>query len=613
MNNCRMKIMIIAFAVFCICPKVQAQEDSKGTIVTDGFAFPTVTQNIPAFPTAVGFGKYATGGRGGRVVTVTNLLDDVSDPPAGSLRWAVNQYPGEPLTVVFNVSGWIMLKDILRVTHKGGITIAGQTSPGEGITLYPRELSFNAAENVIVRNIRVRCGSHSWNGTDIINGATIVDQALCTENTIQLIIDHCSFGWSAEEIITNTNSHFQTYSYNLIHEGLYDAGHHKGARSYGVCWGGSQSTFSHNMLTNCNSRSPRFNAAIDYDYMTYYEFVNNVNYNWGRYNSCYGGECKSTSKRFYAYEANLLNNYWKPGPATKKSVADKNLYFFTQSEGTHPSYWYVHGNIMDGNSEKSADNSKGVTMSSTGVLVDTMLVPHRFLTASDGTDYSFDVKAYTLAGTMQTADDAYQDVLGKVGCIHRDSIERRLVRECREGTSTFIGSLGSPGILDDPDQAEVTMNADGTTYCRVAEESLTRADGWDSDGDGMPDAWETANGFDKGNSSDGNYINAEGYTALEKYLCELMGEQINGPFGSPNDIRAKHTLQFGWQLNGNTLNVKSEGLRHVHLFSTNGICVAEETSVSGSVSISVGGIAKGVYILWATDSQGNRNAVKITL
>ena len=115
-------------AVFGCFTAVQAQDDVRGTTVTEGFAYPTATQNIPAFPTAVGFGKYVTGGRGGHVVRVTNLLDDVDNPPEGSLRWAVNQYPGEPITVVFDVSGWIYLKDVLEVKHKGGITIAGQTA-----------------------------------------------------------------------------------------------------------------------------------------------------------------------------------------------------------------------------------------------------------------------------------------------------------------------------------------------------------------------------------------------------------------------------------------------------------------------------------------------------
>ena len=198
-------------------------------------------------------------------MTVTNLLDEPSNPPEGSLRWAVNQYPGEPVTVVFNVLGWIILKDILRIRHKGGLTIAGQTAPGEGITLDPRGISFNSAGdesvNVIMRNIRVRCGSRAWDGQmlDVSNP----EQTLGTENAYNLIIDHCTFGWSGEELCTNSNSFFQTYSYNIFHEGLYDAGHKKGSRGYGVCWGGSANTFTHNLLAHNLRRSPRFSASVN--------------------------------------------------------------------------------------------------------------------------------------------------------------------------------------------------------------------------------------------------------------------------------------------------------------------------------------------------------------
>ncbi len=177
------------------------------------YDYPTATQNIPAFPTAEGFGKFATGGRGGRVVTVTNLEDDPTTPPVGSLRWALAQYPDEPITVVFNCSGWIILKDVLRVTRTAGLTIAGQTAPGEGITLYPRMFSINGAKNIVVRNMRFRTGSHGWDGSDLVKDAELVDQALCAENTEQVIFDHCTFGWSAEEIVNNQCCHFHTFQY----------------------------------------------------------------------------------------------------------------------------------------------------------------------------------------------------------------------------------------------------------------------------------------------------------------------------------------------------------------------------------------------------------------
>lgn len=122
-----MKRFIILLALFAgVCSTISAQDDVIGTEANGVFAYPRANQKTLAFPTAMGFGKFTSGGRGGHVVRVTNLEDDISNPPVGSLRWAVNQHPGEPITVVFDVSGWIILKDILRIRHKGGITIAGR-------------------------------------------------------------------------------------------------------------------------------------------------------------------------------------------------------------------------------------------------------------------------------------------------------------------------------------------------------------------------------------------------------------------------------------------------------------------------------------------------------
>ena len=606
------KFLVLSALAFGVSAAASAQDDVKGTTVTENFAYPSATQNIPAFPTAMGFGKYTTGGRGGHVVRVTTLEDDADNPPVGSLRWAVAQHPGEPVTVVFDVSGWIILKDELRIRHKGGLTIAGQTAPGEGITLYPRGISFNSAGdenvNVIMRNIRVRCGSRAWNGEmlDLENP----EQTLGTENAYNLIIDHCTFGWSAEEICTNSSSFFQTYQYSIFHEGLYDAGHKKGSRGYGVCWGGGASTFTHNLLTNNNSRSPRFAASVDYDHLTYYEFVNNVNYNWGRYNSCYGGDNKGTSPRFNGYLANIMNNYWRVGPATRKNVAEDKLLMFTQGGGKKSSYFHVSGNKIDSRDDITADNSKGVTLDDYGHLVDNILVPVKFYTQN----YSFDINAYTLLNSLETADQALQSVLQKSGCIVRDSIERRLIRECKDGTATFGGSWktdGIYGIIDDPIDAEMTMNADGTTYCRVALPSESRPDGWDTDGDGMPDEWETANGFNPSDPSDGNYINAEGYTALEKYLCGIMGEEIKGQFGSATSIRTEHAVKFDIQVEGSALKITSGAdIRTLHIFDDMGCCRLTDDLKSGENTVDISFLPKGVYIVWVTDGEGYRNAVK---
>lgn len=490
------------------------------------------TEALIAFPTAEGFGKFASGGRGGHVVTVTNLEDDVDNPPTGSLRWALNQYPDEPITVVFNVSGWIILKDVLQTKRSAGLTIAGQTAPGEGITLYPRMFSINGAKNVIVRNIRVRCGSKSYNGNDLIKDAEKVDQALCAENAENVIFDHCTFGWSAEEILNNQTTHYQTYSYCLLHEGLYDAGHHKGsARSFAAQWGGSQTTMHHNMIAHCASRSPRFQGARDTDYMVYDEYVNNVNFNWGNWGACYGGENNQTG-RYSSHEINFCNNYYRQGPATKKNISTSNLKFIRATAGSRVSNWHLSGNYMDGNTDITADNSKGFTVdgdTAMAVLQDEFIVPQKFFV-----NYEFDWATYTMKDKMQTAEEAYNDVLNNVGCITRDEIEQRIINECKNGTSTYGGSWksdGNYGIIDDPSDAEIVVNEDGTTYCSTAKASETRPDGWDTDGDGMPDSWETAHGLNP-NVADNNSLNDDGYTALEVYINSLMGETMDENFTS---------------------------------------------------------------------------------
>lgn len=501
------------------------------------YDFPKAWQATPAFPSAEGFGKFASGGRGGIVVTVTTLEDDAENPITGSLRWAVKQYPNEPITVVFNVSGWIILKDVLRINRSTGITIAGQTAPGEGITIYPRMMSINGAKNVIIRNMRFRNGSKGWDGSDLVKDIQgTLDQAMCAENAENVIFDHCTFGWSAEEIVNNQTSHLQTYQYCILHEGLYDAGHHKGsARSFGCQWGGGQSTFHHNMLIHNYSRSPRIQGARKSagDIVVYNEFLNNVIYNWGRQGAAYGGE-NDQDGAYSGHQVNYCNNYYKPGPATKRAITNPASYrFMSPSHATMVAEWHFSGNYMEGNATITADNNKGVVNENPTLikLLDHWLVPEVFYPG-----YRFDYEKYTYKDKMQTAEEAYQDVLAKVGCLTRDNIEKRLIKECTDGTATYGGTLGNGGIygiIDDPLDAEMEKNANGSYYF-PGEKKDIRPAGWDTDGDGMPDAWEDANGFDKNNAADGNYVNAEGYTALEKYLAELMGETIDGTFTAPD-------------------------------------------------------------------------------
>ena len=187
-----------------------------------------------AFPTAEGFGKFSKGGRGGQVVTVTTLEDDSIGNIQGSLRWALAQYPNEPLTVVFGVSGRIELKQELRV-KRDGLTLAGQTAPGDGICISGNKVNLGGSKNFIIRHLRFRTGQFDAAGN------VVAQNALGAENCENFIIDHCTFGWSVEENINTFDDKFHTVQWCIIHEGLYNAGHSKGARGYGMQWGAKAS------------------------------------------------------------------------------------------------------------------------------------------------------------------------------------------------------------------------------------------------------------------------------------------------------------------------------------------------------------------------------------
>lgn len=510
---------------------------SNQGVVSEAVAFKE-TVKLTAFPTAMGFGKYASGGRGGKVVAVTNLEDDGDTGNSsaggnipGSLRWALKQYPGEPLTVVFNVSGWIKLHAPLKV-KRDNLTIAGQTAPGEGITLYPRGFSINGSKNVIIRNIRSRCSSKGYNGDDVIKDASLVDQAFNAENAENVIVDHCTFGWSAEEVVNNQTSHYQTYSYCMVHEPLYDAGHHKGsARGFGAQWGGSQTTMHHNLMAHCNSRSPRFQGARDSDYIVYDEWMNNVNYNWGGWGACYGGENNQTG-RYSGHEINFCNNYYQPGPATKAAVSASNAKYIRATAGSAVSNWFLSGNVYNDNATVTADNSKGFAIDGSSDKVKLMsefIIPNNFFI-----NYEFDWADFTIKEKIQSATDAFSDVVANVGCIVRDGIETRICNETKNGTASHGGSyrnnMANSGIIDDPSDLtdEMTVESNGYISYKFEKKDARSAD-YDTDNDGIADAWERTHGLTVG-IDDHNYVNSEGYTALEVFCNSLMGEVMDASF-----------------------------------------------------------------------------------
>lgn len=485
----------------------------------------------PAFPTAEGYGMYATGGRGGLVVEVTNLEDNQANPPVGSLRWAFKQGKEtvsvngsdftelRPITIVFRVSGIIDLKGSDLRVKRNNFTLAGQTAPGDGICIRGGKVNFGGSENMIIRHLRFRMGL-AGDSTFIEGGA------LGIENAKKFIIDHCSFGWSGEENMTIYDNKMTTIQWCIVHEGLYASGHAKGARSYACQWGGETATYHHNLLAHNISRTPRFNGSKNTDVSVRYDYVNNVNYNWGKENSPYGAYIEIPNG---SWSANIVNNYYKPGPArpgTSSSFFVQSSYGTTMGD-TLIAKWHMSGNYMEGtaNSAKNTDNYLGLDA---GGYVGNG-VPQSMLIAEMPFDVPYKV-------TTETAHDAYNSVLAKVGAFPRDTVDRRIIHEVRTGTATGKGTSGkylnkdglsysnnpyygvAKGIIDNPVLA-FGMEASYPGY--LTYNTIT-----DDDKDGMDDAWELSNGMDPNDPTDRNKVTKSGYTVLEVYLNSLVNEKI---------------------------------------------------------------------------------------
>ncbi|MFC2186240.1 pectate lyase [Fulvivirgaceae bacterium LMO-SS25] len=410
-----------------------------------------------AFPGAEGFGKYTTGGRGGEVYVITNLEDD----GPGSLREAIRKK--HPRTIVFAVSGEIRLKSSLDINY-GDLTIAGQSAPGEGITLrdYPMKIK---GDNVIVRYMRFRLGDVSQTEDDAISSI---------RNT-NIIIDHCSMSWGTDESGSFYDNENFTLQWCILSESLNQSVHAKGEHGYGGIWGGKKATFHHNLLAHHNSRNPRFNGARYHKLPAeeLVDFRNNVIYNW-RGNSSYGGE---------EGQHNMINNYYKPGPATKSNKT-------RILEPYEPfGKFFVKGNFVEGAENVTSNNLLGVKDAETAIVNEPFRVA--------------DVETHT-------AENALLEVLSHAGASHfRDKIDARIIEETRTGKATN-GKLGD-GIIDSQEEVGGWLTITST------EAPL------DSDGDGIPDAWEKANKLNPNDPSDAVLFTLDkNYTNIEVYLNSLV-------------------------------------------------------------------------------------------
>ena len=435
-----------------------------------------------AFPGAEGYGKYTAGGRGGKVYVVTNLNDSGS----GSLREAV-EAEGTRI-VVFAVDGIIELKSPLRINNDN-ITIAGQSAPGDGICLKDYPLSINAS-NVIVRYIRVRVGDHYKQDSDGVGGGRYGQK--------NVILDHLSVSWSIDECLSIYKTENLTVQWCLVAHSLNKSKHTKGSHGFGGIWGGYKASFHHNLLANHASRNPRFSSV---DGTKWVDVRNNVIYNWD-YKSSYGGG--------HHAEINIVNNYYKPGPASKHT---RLLDVAEDATGRY----YVNGNVMVGDKEVTKDNRKGI-MDKPGKKYKSSLRNARSIQGispdaipTEGEETSTCLVDSPFPYEKITEDSphiAYKKVLAEVGCnFSRDAYDKEIIKHVKKGTA--FGSEN--GIINSQE------DVGGWPLLKKGKAPK------DTDNDGMPDYWEKKNGLNANDSSDSSiYSLNDSYTNIEMYLNGLI-------------------------------------------------------------------------------------------
>ena len=520
------------------------------TIMAAALVSAAALAQAPAFPGAEGHGRYVTGGRGGKVIHVTNL----NDSGTGSFREAVKS--GNRI-IIFDVAGVIALKSDLKIADN--ITILGQTAPSPGITL--RYYTVQPGNNNIIRFLRIRRGEEK----NINDGADATWQRQKTG----IIFDHCSFSWSIDEVASFYDNNNFTMQWCTVAESLTNPGHSKGAHGYGGIWGGKLASFHHNFVGHLMNRGPRFNGArygwtgytSNKDYDTYkwkntvqaenVDFRNCVMYN--AQGTCYGGPGGG--------QINIVNNYYKAGPSqglkettlnglkvdvstgkergSQDRITLVTLSTSSNSEKNHPEFFDMTSRyFINGNTTETTKGSVTKNQDWKGVIYD------KGVPSQNGEHYSPDAKNFygdnvahvTISGkscvkikmdapaptgdvTTHSAAEAFRKVLAYSGAsLYRDEIDARYMEEAMTGTAKYKGSISkSPGIIDK------VSDVNGYTESNFGKGS--RPADFDTDKDGIPDAWETANGLDPNDASDAlTYsLDSKGYyTNLEVYANSLV-------------------------------------------------------------------------------------------
>lgn len=420
---------------------------------------------LPAFPGAEGFGSATIGGRAGKVIHVTNLNNSGS----GSLRAATDETG--PRTVVFDVSGTIELWNPL-VIHDPFITIAGQTAPGDGITLKGATFGIDT-HDVVVRFIRSRMGEADKKSED----------AISIFSGYNIVLDHVSASWSVDEGLSPSgNLRDITVQWSTIAEPLVHSRHTKGDHGYGMllrATGGI--SLHHNLYAHADARNPRFGDNYFRGDAPTFDFRNNVIYGWGRIASGMVDGRMSV---------NYVNNYLKPGPDSSKRAP-----IVLTDKANEDTRFYVNGNIVVGRDTLTQDNGK---------LFATEDVK------SGKTGYTHATAEFTVPPVKTvSATEAYEQVLSQAGASvpKRDAVDERIVQQVRSGTGKLVDSPSDVG---------------GWPQLKSLPTPL------DTDQDGIPDEWEITHNLDPKNPADGNGSHASGYTWLEMYLNELVEKKLPG-------------------------------------------------------------------------------------
>lgn len=452
---------------------------------------------IPAFPGAMGGGKYVFGGRGGKVITVTSLEDD----GPGTLREACET--GGARIVVFNVAGIIRLKTPL-IVRAPYITIAGQTAPGDGICVAGESFWINT-HDVIIRHMRFRRGE-TWVGRR--------DDAIGGNPVGNIMIDHVSASWGLDENMSmyrhmyndstgKTEAKLPTVNItiqNSIFSEALDTWNH----AFGSTLGGENCTFMRNLWANNAGRNP----SIGWNGI--FNFTNNVVFNWVH---------RSTDGGDYTAMYNIINNYYKPGPLTPKDSPVGHRILKPESGRSKLGYRvygraYVHGNIVEGNDRVTKNNWEG------GVQVEDQ---------EDAGEYTAAMKWNKPLPMpefpIMSAKESFTHVLAYAGATFpkRDAVDIRVTEQVRTGKITYPENVNLDnvpqfkhrrlpkdsyklGIITDISQVGGYPEYKGTPYK-------------DSDKDGMPDSWEIKYKLNPNDASDAiQDCNGDGYTNIEKYI-----------------------------------------------------------------------------------------------